>query len=114
MLFNKRRELKEEDAIYPNNVSVFPLAIPLLAGPAAIISVVVSVSNIGGNYINQIIGISSLLLVMVITFVAFFIVSRFEKIVNEKLISVFSSIIAIILAGLSVQYVLDGINEFLV
>ena len=64
--------------------------------------------------INQIIGISSLLLVMVITFFAFFIVSRFEKIVNEKLISVFSSIIAIILAGLSVQYVLDGINEFLV
>ena len=29
-------------------------------------------------------------------------------------ISVFSSIIAIILAGLSVQYVLDGINEFLI
>ena len=70
--------------------------------------------KIGGNYINQIIGISSLLLVMVNTFVNFFIVSRFEKIVNEKLISVFSSIIAIILAGLSVQYVLDGINEFLV
>ena len=115
MLFNKRRERKEEDANFDSdNISVFPLAIPLLAGPAAIISVVVSVSNIGGNYINQIIGISSLLLVMVITFVAFFIVSRFEKIVNEKLISVFSSIIAIILAGLSVQYVLDGINEFLI
>ena len=64
--------------------------------------------------INQIIGISSLLLVMVISFFAYFIVSRFEKIVNEKLISVFSSIIAIILAGLSVQYVLDGINEDLV
>ena len=43
-----------------------------------------------------------------------YIVSRFEKIVNEKLISVFSSIIAIILAELSVQYVLDGIIEFLV
>ena len=115
MLFNKRRERKKKDANFDSdNISVFPLAIPLLAGPAAIISVVVSVINIGGNYINQIIGISSLLLVMVITFVAFFIVSRFEKIVNEKLISVFSSIIAIILAGLSVQYVLDGINEFLV
>ena len=73
MLFNKRRDRKEEDANFDSdNISVFPLAIPLLAGPAAIISVVVSVSNIGGNYINQIIGISSLLLVMVITFVALF------------------------------------------
>ena len=51
---------------------------------------------------------------MVINLCCFFIVSRFEKIVNEKLISVISSIIAIILAGLSVQYLLDGINEFLI
>ena len=51
---------------------------------------------------------------MVITFVAFFIVSRFEKKANEKLISLFSSIIAIVLAGLRVQYVSDGINGFLI
>ena len=106
MLFNKRRERKEEDANFDSdNISVFPLVIPLLAGTVATISVVVSVSNFGGNYINQAIRISSLLLVMVITFFAFFIVSRFEKIVNKKLISVFSSTIAIILAGLRAQYV---------
>ena len=61
-----------------------------------------SVKEWKGNYIKQIIGISSLLFVMVITFFALFIVSRFEKIVNEKFISVFTSIIAIILAELSV------------
>ena len=106
MLFNKRLERKEEDANFDSdNISVFPLVIPLLAGTVATISVVVSVSNFGGNYINQAIRISSLLLVMVITFFAFFIVSRFEKIVNKKLISVFSSTIAIILAGLRAQYV---------
>ena len=66
-----------------------------------------------GNYSTQTIGILSLVLVTLITFVVF-IGSRFEKIVNEKLISIFSSIIAIILAGLSVQYVLDGIKEFLI
>ena len=113
MLFNKRRERKEEDTNFDSdNISVFPLAIPLLAGPAAIISVVVSVSNIGSNYINQIVGITSLVFVMLITFAAFFIVSKFEKIANEKLVNIFSSVIAIILAGLSVQYILDGISEF--
>ena len=51
---------------------------------------------------------------MLITFVAFFIVAKFEKIVNEKLTNISSSIIAIILAGLSVQYILDGISESIV
>ena len=114
MLFNKRQERKEENANFDtDNVSVFPLAIPLLAGPAAIISVVVSVSNIGNNYISQIVGITALVIVMSMTFVSFFTVSKFEKMVNKKLINIFSSIIAIILAGLSVQYVLDGVSEFI-
>ena len=114
MLFNKRQERKEENTNFDtDNVSVFPLAIPLLAGPAAIISVVVSVSNIGNNYVNQIVGIAALAIVMSMTFVSFFTVSKFEKMVNKKLINIFSSIIAIILAGLSVQYILDGISEFI-
>ena len=114
MLFNKRQERKEENANFDtDNVSVFPLAIPLLAGPAAIISVVVSVGNIGNNYINQIVCIAALVIVMSMTFVSFFTVSKFEKMVNKKLINIFSSIIAIILAGLSVQYILDGIKTFL-
>ena len=114
MLFSKRQQRKKEDTnFHSDNISVFPLAIPLLAGPAAIISVVVSVNNIGSNFINQIVGMTSLVLVMVITFIAFFIVSKFEKVVNEKVINIFSSVIAIILAGLSVQYILDGIKEFI-
>ena len=115
MLFSKRQQRKKEDTnFHSDNISVFPLAIPLLAGPAAIISVVVSVNNIGSNFINQIVGMTSLVLVMVITFIAFFIVSKFEKVVNEKVINIFSSVIAIILAGLSVQYILDGIKEFII
>jgi multiple antibiotic resistance protein len=115
MLFSKRQQRKKENTnFHSDNISVFPLAIPLLAGPAAIISVVVSVNNIGSNFINQIVGMTSLVLVMVITFIAFFIVSKFEKVVNEKVINIFSSVIAIILAGLSVQYILDGIKEFII
>jgi len=115
MLFSKRQQRKKENTnFHSDNISVFPLAIPLLAGPAAIISVVVSVNNIGSNFINQIVGMTSLILVMVITFIAFFIVSKFEKVVNEKVINIFSSVIAIILAGLSVQYILDGIKEFII
>ena len=115
MLFDKRQQRKENDLDYNSErVSVFPLATPLLAGPAGITSVIVSVSDIGNNFTNQIVGMFSLIIVLFITFIIFFIASKSSRIINKKIISVISRVIAIILAGLSVQYILDGIKFFLV
>jgi multiple antibiotic resistance protein len=50
---------------------------------------------------------------MVITFIIFYVASKSSNIINKKVISVISRVIAIILAGLSVQYILDGIKIFL-
>ena len=114
MLFDKRQQRKEDDLDYNSErVSVFPLATPLLAGPAGITSVIVSVSDIGNNFTNQVVGMFSLITVLFITFIIFFIVSKSSKAINKKIISVISRVIAIILAGLSVQYILDGIKVFL-
>ena len=114
MLFDKRQQRKEDDLDYNSErVSVFPLATPLLAGPAGITSVIVSVSDIGNNFTNQVVGMFSLITVLFITFIIFFIASKSSKAINKKVISVISRVIAIILAGLSVQYILDGIKTFL-
>jgi len=114
MLFDKRQQRKEGDIdLNSDNVSVFPLATPLIAGPAAITSVIVSVSDIGNDVTNQTIGMLSLVLVLFIAFIIFFIASKFSKIINKKIISVISRVIAIILVGLSVQYILEGIKTFL-
>ena len=114
MLFDKRQQRKEEDIdLSSDNVSVFPLATPIIAGPAAITSVIVSVSDIGTNFTNQTVGIMSLITVLFLTFIIFFIASKFSKIINKKIISVISRVVAIILVGLSVQYILDGLKAFL-
>ena len=114
MLFDKRQQRKEVDIdLNSDNVSVFPLATPIIAGPAAITSVIVSVSDIGVNFTNQTAGMLSLVLVLFLTFVIFFIASNFARIINKKIISVISRVVAIILVGLSVQYILDGIKAFL-
>ena len=114
MLFDKRQQRKEGDLNYSSDkISVFPLATPLLAGPAGITSIIVSVTDIGGNFTNQVVGIFSLFLVMIITFIIFYVASKSSNIINKKVISVISRVIAIILAGLSVQYILDGIKIFL-
>ena len=111
MLFDKRQQRKEEDIdLNSDNVSVFPLATPIIAGPAAITSVIVSVSDIGTNFTNQTAGMISLVSVLFLTFIIFFIASKFSKIINKKIIGVISRVVAIILVGLSVQYILDGIK----
>ena len=70
MLFDKRQQRKGEDLdLNSDNVSVFPLATPIIAGPAAITSVIVSVSDIGTNFTNQTIGMLSLVFVLFLTFI---------------------------------------------
>jgi len=114
MLFDKRQQRKEENINFSSDrVSVFPLATPLLAGPAGITSVIVSVSDIGNDFTSQVVGMLSLVIVLLITFIIFFVASKSSKIINKKIISVISRVIAIILAGLSVQYILDGLKAFL-
>jgi multiple antibiotic resistance protein len=110
MLFDKRQERKEKDIEnVSNNIAIFPLAIPLLSGPAAITSVIVIVSQFGNNLTYQLISTISLLCVMLITFILFFIVSKSQQFINKKVINVFSRVIAIVLAGLSIQYIIDGV-----
>ena len=110
MLFDKRQERKEKDIEnVSNNIAIFPLAIPLLSGPAAITSVIVIVSQFGNNLTYQLISTISLLCVMILTFILFFIVSKSQQFINKKVINVFSRVIAIVLAGLSIQYIIDGV-----
>ena len=110
MLFDKRQERKEKDIQnVSNNIAIFPLAIPLLSGPAAITSVIVIVSQFADNFAYQLIGTASLISVMLITFILFFIVSKSQQFINKKVTNVFSRVISIVLAGLSVQYIIDGV-----
>jgi len=112
MLFDKRSQRKEDEIKESSAAtSVFPLAIPLLAGPAAITSVIVSVADMGKNLMNQATGLLALILVMILTFISFYVVSKSSKIINKKMTSVISRVIGIILAGLSVQFILDGIQK---
>ena len=112
MLFDKRSQRKEDEIKESSAAtSVFPLAIPLLAGPAAITSVIVSVADMGRNLMSQVTGLLALILVMILTFISFYVVSKSSKIINKKVTSVISRVIGIILAGLSVQFILDGIQK---
>ena len=114
MLFDKRRQRKEENINFTSDkLSIFPLATPLLAGPAAITSVIVSVSATGNDISKQAIGMLALVAATLTTFFILFLAAKSEKIINKRIISIFSRIVAIVLAGLSIQYILNGIKAFI-
>jgi multiple antibiotic resistance protein len=97
MLFDKRHQRKEENVNFTSDkLSIFPLATPLLAGPAAITSVIVSVSSTGPDFIKQAIGMGALIAATLVTFIILFIAAKSEKIINKRIISVISRIVAII------------------
>ena len=93
-----------------NRVSIFPLAVPLLAGAASITSVIVIMNELQGDIFNQTLIISALLTVMLITLVVFYILARTGKFINKNITNVISKVMAIILSGLSIQFIINGIK----
>jgi multiple antibiotic resistance protein len=113
MLFDIRSERKKRSINDKRDkISIFPIAIPLLAGPAAITSVILTISQAEGSYSLLIINIICLFSVMLVSFVILRVFTKFQKFINEKIINIFSRVIGIILAALSIQYILDGIKSF--
>ena len=113
MLFDIRSERKKKSINDKRDkISIFPIAIPLLAGPAAITSVILTISQAEGSYSLLIINIICLISVMFVSFVILRVFTKFQKFINEKIINIFSRVIGIILAALSIQYILDGIKSF--
>ena len=81
----------------------------MLAGPAAIMSVMVVSADFNGSMLTSLIGYGALMAVMLATGLIMVVTAIAERIIDLRLSNVFSRVTAIILAALSVQYVIDGL-----
>ena len=107
MLANKRQARRERgnDTISTDdNIAMSTLATPLLAGPAAITSVMAVASSPEGK-LDMFIGYSAMTAVMLTTTIILIIASLLESYINSRVTLVFFRITAIILATLSIQYI---------
>ena len=103
--YPKETRLSDDE---PENVAIFPLAIPMLAGPAAIMSVMVVSADFSGSMVMNLTGYGALLAVMLVTGKIMVLTAIADRMIDPRLTNVFSRVTAIILAALSVQYVIDG------
>ncbi len=104
---------EDEEAQTRDDVSVFPLAIPTIAGPGAITSVVLIMGAHAGNLAYQGIIIALMVGVVGLTLLAFLAAGRLMKILGETGINVVTRVLGIVLAAIAVQFIGDGLRELL-
>ncbi|MGB7243361.1 MAG: MarC family protein [Sulfitobacter sp.] len=114
MLFErrtKRREDRTEEDDDGHDPSVFPLAIPLIAGPGSIASVILLMGQRpDAEGTLMVLGVTALVMVIVM---AFFMASgMIERALGKTGITVVTRLLGMLLAALSVQFVLDGLTAF--
>ncbi|MGB7287968.1 MAG: MarC family protein [Salaquimonas sp.] len=124
MIYAKRQERKEEasqSAIKDKiaNIAVFPLAIPLIAGPGAISATILLSSQLSvGDTVNAWTGTSVLVgvifVLMSIALVVLFSADLFDKYLGNTGRMVLTRLLGVLLAALSVQYVADGATALFV
>jgi multiple antibiotic resistance protein len=106
----KPTEPEEKEARRQRDISVFPLAFPLLAGPGALTSIVLSVGRAHG--VLEIAGVfGSLLFVLLLTLAALLLAGQVTKLVGLTGANVIGRVLGVILAALAAQYVVDGVAE---
>lgn len=91
------------------NAPIF-LAIPLLAGPAAITSVMVVSGGAAGSLKLSLPGLSALASVMAATVLILIATSLADSYLDKRVTPVFSRITAIIRASLSIRYIIDELT----
>ena len=117
MVFERRTERRSRSADElrtvggPDDISVFPLAIPLLAGPGAITSVMLLMARHQGEPLAQAAVVAVLAAVMGLCVVIFLLVEPLARLLGPTLTHVVSRLLGILLAALAVQYVFDGLRN---
>jgi multiple antibiotic resistance protein len=118
MVFERRTERREERAKEiegtpeAEDISVFPMAIPMIAGPGSIASIMLLSARAEGLAEGAIV-LGALTGVMVLTLVALLAAGPLMKLIGAKLEAMITRILGVILAALAVQFVLDGLERSL-
>ncbi len=107
MLFDRRQPRREGHAAQVPDPSVFPLAMPLIAGPGAMTSMILLVNQAEG-WQGTLAVHAVMLLVIVLCFGFFLAAPPIERVLGRTGEMVVTRLLGMLLAALSVQFVLNG------
>jgi multiple antibiotic resistance protein len=124
MVFEKRTERREHRAeqvtkdaeaqhvpLEGTDVSVFPMAMPMIAGPGSIASTMLLMSAQTGNAVGKLAVTAALGANLLLTLLALLAAGPLMKLMGKTIASVVTRLLGVILAALAAQFVIDGIRR---
>ena len=116
MVFERRTQRREERATTLQgtpeaiDVSVFPMAIPMIAGPGSIASVMLLSARSQGLAESAVV-LGAMTVVLLITLLALLAAGPLMAFIGARLEAMITRILGVILAALAAQFVVDGIKQ---
>ncbi|MEW6577368.1 MarC family protein [Sphingorhabdus sp.] len=115
MVFEKRTERREERAQKIietpeiEDVSVFPMAMPMIAGPGSIASVMLLMSQNEGMD-RSLVVLGALAAVLLLTLIALIAAGPIMRVLGAKAEAVITRLLGVLLGALAAQFVIDGLR----
>jgi multiple antibiotic resistance protein len=101
---------EQQEAAHSRDVAVFPLAIPLLAGPGALTSIMLLMGDATG-WSERAGVLGSLIAVMALALVALLAAAQVGRLLGLTGANVVTRVLGVVLAALATQFVIDGVRE---
>jgi multiple antibiotic resistance protein len=114
MVFEKRTERREDraekiKAEEAADISIFPMAMPMIAGPGSIASVMLLMSQNNGLGRSAVV-LAAMASILALTLGALLIAGPIMRVVGAKIEAVVSRLLGVLLAALAAQFVIDGLR----
>ncbi len=116
MVFEKRTQRREDRAAKvaevpeeAEDVSIFPMAMPMIAGPGSIASVMLLMSRNDGIE-RTLVVLAALATILALTLVALLAAGPIMRLLGAKIEAVITRLLGVLLAALAVQFVIDGVE----
>ena len=115
MVFEKRQTRREDraekiiDTPEVEDVSVFPMALPMIAGPGSIATVMLLMARSNGIEETAVV-LGAMVAVLLLTLLSLLAAGPIMRILGAKIEAVITRLLGVLLAALATQFVVDGLK----
>ncbi|MCW8914519.1 MAG: MarC family protein [Magnetovibrio sp.] len=102
---------ENDEAKTKQDISVFPLATPLIAGPGSMGAVVLLTAESGGDWLHWGITVGALVANLILTLVLLLMAGQVQRVLGVTGLNVISRVVGVLLAALAVQFMFDGLSD---
>lgn len=115
MVFEKRTQRREDRAAevaadpHVEDVSIFPMAMPMIAGPGSIATVMLLMARTNGVEATLVV-LAAMVTILLLTLLALIAAGPLMRLLGTRIEAVITRLLGVLLAALAVQFVMDGLQ----